>query len=252
LTPFSSFYQSFLQTSNLFRLQQTPYSPLILPTFLCELDLLTSNEMQNGNYTVEYMLKLDDDKIFIRLRFNGRVFDIEFGPEDLHDSVNTTDSQPFKQQYLDALQHLFSDDEAEEAAEADEVDEATEFSELRGHFDTAVSPISSECGCEEDPVIKLCRGTIFDTWDLRNFRPGIINTLSQYLTRRPSPSTSIVQYMYSRRKSSTDQSVSRGILAVDCFCLFVSFLLPSLHVPYLISQPSSRQQALSALFRPPY
>lgn len=61
------------------------------------------DEMHNRNYTVEYMLLLDDGEIFIRLRFNGRVFDIEFGPGGLRDPVDITDSQPFEQQYLDAL-----------------------------------------------------------------------------------------------------------------------------------------------------
>ncbi len=114
------------------------------------------NTSTSSKYTVEYMIKLDDGKTLIRLRFNGRVFDIEFGPEDLHDPVNPTDSQHLEQQYLDALQHAFGDDgsvEVTTSTKADEVDETTGFSELKGHFDTAASPVSSECGYEEDPVL---------------------------------------------------------------------------------------------------
>lgn len=131
------------------------------------------------------MIQLDDDEILIRLRYNGRVFDIEFGPENLRYPVDTTDSQPFEQQYLDALQHSFGDDESEEAAEADEVDEATEFSEPKGHFDTAASPISSECGCEEDPLIAFAVGPIlthrtFETYAPESSTP-CLNTLQDVL-----------------------------------------------------------------------
>ncbi|OAL28179.1 hypothetical protein AYO20_09507 [Fonsecaea nubica] len=90
--------------------------------------------MQDRKYTVDYMIKLDDNNILVRLHFNGRVSDIEFGPEDLHDPANSTGTQPLKQQYLNALQHSFGDDASVEAAEADEIDGATELSFAVGPF----------------------------------------------------------------------------------------------------------------------
>ncbi|EXJ86469.1 hypothetical protein A1O3_03420 [Capronia epimyces CBS 606.96] len=140
--------------------------------------------MHSGKYTVDYMIRLDDDQIFIRLRFNGRVFDIEFGPEDLHDPdpVNPTDSQPFEQRYLDALQRSFSDEGSEGA---DEVDEATEVSELQRHFDPAASLISSECGCEEDPVISFAVAPFLTHCTFETFAPEsstpCLNTLHDVL-----------------------------------------------------------------------
>lgn len=117
------------------------------------------------------MIKLDDSKILIRLHFNGRVFDIEFGPEDLRDPVNTTDSRRFERQYLDALQGSFGGDEPEGTAEADEVDEATESSELQVDFDTGASPRSNECGCEEDPVIAFAVGPFLTHGTFETFAP---------------------------------------------------------------------------------
>lgn len=136
--------------------------------------------MHNIEYEVDYTIKLDDDNIYIRLRFNGRVFDIEFGPEDLHDPVNTTNQEPFKQQYLDALRHSFGDDEAEE------LDEATDFSEPEDHFDTAVSPNSSEFDCEEDPLISFAVGPFLTHGTFETFAPEsstpCLNTLQDVLS----------------------------------------------------------------------
>lgn len=141
--------------------------------------------MHNRNYTVQYVIKLDDSKILIRLHFNGRVFDIEFGPEDLRDPVNTTHSQPFERQYLDALQHSFSDGESEGTAEADEVDEATGFSELQVDVDTGPSPSSKECGCEEDPVFAFAVGPFLTHGTFESFAPESsipsLNTLQDVL-----------------------------------------------------------------------
>ena len=99
--------------------------------------------------------------------------------------ANPTSSQPFEQQYLDALQQSFSDVESEEAAEADEIDGATEFSELQGHFDAAASPISSECGCEEDPVIAFAVGPFLTHGTFETFAPEsskpCLNTLQDVL-----------------------------------------------------------------------
>ena len=138
--------------------------------------------MYSWKYTVDYMIRLDDDNILIRLRFNGRVFDIEFGPDDLHDPVKTIDSQPFEQPYLDALQHSFGDDESEQA---EEVDEATEVSELEGHFDTTASPVLSECSCEEDPVIAFAVGPFLTHGTFETFAPEsstpCLNTLHDVL-----------------------------------------------------------------------
>lgn len=125
--------------------------------------------MQNKRYTVECMIKLDDNKIFIRFQFNGRVFVIEFGPEDLFDPGNTPDAQPLKQQYLDALHHLFGEDGSEEAAEA------TECPELPSHFHPEVSPTpsitSSDCGCEEDPLIAFTVAPFLAYGIFDNFAP---------------------------------------------------------------------------------
>ena len=135
--------------------------------------------MHNIEYEVDYTIKLDDDNIYIRLRFNGRVFDIEFGPEDLHDPLNTTNPQPLKQQYLDALQHSFGDDEAEE------LDEATDFSEPEDHFDTAVSPDPSDFDCEEDPLISFAVGPFLKHGTFETFAPEsstpCLNTLQDVL-----------------------------------------------------------------------
>ncbi|OAG40435.1 hypothetical protein AYO21_05335 [Fonsecaea monophora] len=141
--------------------------------------------MQNPDYTIDRMTKLDDDNILIRSRFRGRVFDIEFGPNDLHDPASPIGSQPFEQQYLDALQHSFGDDESAEASEADEDDAATDFSDCSGRFDTAASPMSSECGCEEDPVIAFAVGPFLTHRTFETFAPEsstpCLNTLQDVL-----------------------------------------------------------------------
>lgn len=138
--------------------------------------VLHSDEIDNKEYTIEHLIKLEDNKIYINLRSNGRVFEIEYGPEDLHDPENVSGSQPFQEQYLDALEHMFGDDED---------DKATELSEQQDDFDAAISPVSSECCHEEDPVISFTAGPFlthetFKTFARKSSTP-CLNTLQDVL-----------------------------------------------------------------------
>lgn len=138
--------------------------------------VLHSDDIDNKEYTIEHLIKLDNNKISIRLRSNGRVFDIKLGPQDLRDPMNASDSQPFEQQYLNALKHTFGDDEA---------DEAIELSELQENFDTAISPISNECCYEEDPLVSFTVGPFLTHEIFKTFAPTsstpCLNTLQDVL-----------------------------------------------------------------------
>ncbi|KKY19939.1 hypothetical protein UCRPC4_g04366 [Phaeomoniella chlamydospora] len=91
------------------------------------------DKSEDTKYIVEKLIKLGDNKIFLRLRVNGRMFDVEFGPEKLRDIKNMSDSQNFEQEYLDALRHSFGDDDD---------DMSSEPVEQEDDLDIANSPVS--------------------------------------------------------------------------------------------------------------
>ncbi|KAL6246761.1 hypothetical protein RBB50_006068 [Rhinocladiella similis] len=141
------------------------------------------NEIHNGDYTVEYTIKLDDNNVCIRLHYNGRVFDIEVGPQDLHDPANKTNPRVFEQQFLNALYHVFGDGEPEQDME---VHETADLSEQQEQTNTPASSAMSECGYEDDPLVTftvepfLSHGTL-DTFASRSSTPCLTFFIVHFL-----------------------------------------------------------------------
>ncbi|KIW46664.1 uncharacterized protein PV06_02316 [Exophiala oligosperma] len=141
-------------------------------------------EINDKGYTVEYTIKIEDNGICLRVHCNGRAFDIEYGPQDLYNPANKTNPRALEQEYLDALHHIFGDDD-DEPGQGMDVDDATDLSDPQDQLSSPDSSAMSECGYEESPVVAftmapfLSHGTL-ETFASKSSTP-CLNTLHDVL-----------------------------------------------------------------------